>query len=129
MFSFACLHPRGYLRGDHTASPNPLAVGCPKYPSGQYYPRDYETNGGNVCSLGFADFLVYNMMVLFPWYPLASMSTRLWILCGSIISIHIGNAGTLAMQRFWKQASMPGLPLPVMTFSTYTLFLNAIMQQ
>ena len=129
ILSFLCLHPRGHLRGEHTVSPNPSVVGCPTYPSGQYYPEDYETDDENLCTLGFADFLVYNLMILFPSNPLTSMSTRLWILCGSIVSIQIGNAGTIALEKLWKQNSMPALPFPVATFSAYTLFINTIMQQ
>ena len=96
------------------------------YISGVYYPREDQTNDARFSALGLGDFLVYNLMVLLPSFPLASMSTRLWILCGSIVSIHIGNAGTVALERLWKLNSMPGLPFPVVTFSAYTLFLSMI---
>ena len=128
-FSFVCLHPRGYLRKEPIISPKSLCLGCPRYPSGRYYLRDYETDGGELCALGLGDFLFYNLMVLLPSYPLASLRTRLGIFCGSLLSIQIGNVGTVALGRFWDQRSMPGLPFPVVTFSAYTIFLNSIMQQ
>ena len=125
-FSFKCLHPRGHLREESIPSPKSRFLSCPAYASCQYYPRDYQTYGGEICALGRDDFLVYHLMVLFPSYPWTSMSTKLGVLCRSIVSIHMGNIGTVALGRFWKQNSMPGLSFAGITFSAYTLFLAAI---
>ena len=55
-FSFAYLHPRGYLRKEPTASANSLSVGSRTYPSGLYYPEEYETKDAILCAFGLGDF-------------------------------------------------------------------------
>jgi hypothetical protein len=77
--------------------------------------------------LGLGDFFVFNQMVLFILLPSWSMITKILVVCGCIIAIQFGQCGTAYIHRLWKRFYVPGLPLPVITFSMYAFILNVIM--
>jgi hypothetical protein len=94
--------------------------------SGAYYTRiEGEKRGA---ALGFADLVLYNLLVLLalPASPSSSMITQLWITLGSIISINIGHLITERLLTTYRLQSGPGLPLPVMTFTAYVILLQFI---
>jgi hypothetical protein len=83
---------------------------------------DYQTG----LFLGLGDFFVFNQMILFILLPLWSMITKILVVCGCIIAIQFGQCGTAYVHRLSKLSGVPGLTLPVITFSMYAFILNAI---
>lgn len=79
-------------------------------------------------SLGLGDFLMFNFMLLLVLNPLLSLRTNIFIFLGHIIAVHIGQEGTRQLGIIYQQSIQPALPLPVITFSTYALFLYSFLQ-
>jgi hypothetical protein len=77
---------------------------------------------------GLGDFFVFNQMVLFILLPVWPMITKILVVCGCIIAIQLGQCGTAFIHRLWKLDILPGLPMPVITFSIYAMILNVIME-
>jgi hypothetical protein len=67
-------------------------------------------------------------MVLFIQLPLWSMTTKILVVFGCIISIQIGQCGTICIRQLWRLVGVPGLPLPVIIFSVYAMIINVIMK-
>ena len=121
-FSFLSLHPRGYFR---TSTSSATELVRDKCDPGVYFTGiDGERNGD---SLGFGDFLVYNVLLLIVLPTSSSMSTQIWVTLGCIICIDIGYILTEWLQLIWKEEGFPGLPLPVIVASAYILFLDILM--
>ena len=123
LFSFVCLHPRGWQRIRFSSKArSAVEMGC--------YGTSYTGINGEkrVASLGFGDLLLYNLMLLLalPASPSSSMITQLWITGGSIISINIAFLITRRLLKTYRLRVAPGLPLPVMTFTTYIILLKWI---
>ena len=78
--------------------------------------------------LGLGDFFLFNTMVLVILPPMWSMARKIVVVVGCIISIHVGQYGTVCMGRFWRLHRAPALPFPVVTFSIYAMIVNAIMR-
>jgi len=78
--------------------------------------------------LGLGDFFVFNQMVLFILFPEWSLPTKILVAFGCIISIQIGQCCTAYIHQLWEVLFVPGLPLPVITFSMYAFILNIIMK-
>jgi hypothetical protein len=89
-----------------------------------YYTKGV-SNGGRL--LGFGDFLIYNVLLLLILSLFPSTEVKEWVAFGFIVSIIIGQLGTYYLEQVWKAKAMPGLPLPVISFSAYVLFLDTIM--
>ncbi len=149
-YSVVSLHPRGYIREI------PVDSSSSSSPPGLYYTYDIEsihkyeenvkdddfeddTNGeedlnkdnfdyGNSLFLGLGDFFVYNLMVLFILLPVWSMTTKILVVFGCIISIQIGLCGSLYIRELLGLGGVPALPLPVITFSIYAMIINVIMK-
>jgi hypothetical protein len=47
---------------------------------------------------------------------------------GCIISIQVGQCGTAYFHRLSQLPYVPALPMPVITFSMYTLIVNVVMK-
>jgi hypothetical protein len=56
--------------------------------------------------------------------PLSSMTTKVFITVGYIISVQIGNKGTIRLGRLCNQKNIPGVPLPVIFVSMYAFILD-----
>jgi hypothetical protein len=54
------------------------------------------------------------------------MTIKILVVFGCIINKQVGQCGTAYIHRLWQVANVPGLPLPVITFSVYALILNVI---
>jgi hypothetical protein len=115
-------------------------------PPGLYYPYDFQSieideihfNDDNFNSvgaqpdndhpsLGIGDYLAFNFMSLLIIDPLWSITTKLYVLIGCIISIHIGHFIMRIVQFFWQGSSMPVLPFCVIAFSAYATFIYPFM--
>jgi len=89
---------------------------------------DYKKTDENRLFLGLGDFSIFNLMVLFILRPIWSLTTKILVTFGCIISIHVGQYGTLYIRRLSQRIGVPALPLPVITFSMYTIILNVIIK-
>ena len=91
----------------------------------------YYTHGvdeyGKGGSLGYGDFFDYNLLVLFVLPPSSSLMTKIYVAFGAILSVQLGSLLTHLLQRLAKKYSAPGVPLPVITVSTYLFILGLIM--
>ena len=85
---------------------------------------DYE----NRLFLGLGDFSVFNLMVLFIPLPTWSLTIKILVVFGCIISIQVGQCSTAYIHRLWQLAVVPGLPFSVITFSVYAVILNVIIE-
>ncbi len=86
--------------------------------------RSIHKPGGRL--LGFGDFTVYNVLLLIALSLFSSTEAKLWVAFGFIISNIIGQLGTYYFKRLWKLNGMPGMPLPMICFSTYVLLLDVM---
>ena len=80
-------------------------------------------------SIGFGDFFVYNTLVLVVLPPSSSIITKMCVTFGSIISVQIGFFLTDYLHSVEEILSTPGVPLPVITVSTYLLILDNIVPE
>jgi hypothetical protein len=89
------------------------------------YKRKTHNNGE---SLGLGDFFGFTLMILFLLQPEWSITTKIFVVIGCIISIQVGKCGTSRLIQIWQlsHAPAPALPFPVVTFSLYTIILNVI---
>ena len=71
---------------------------------------------------------MFNFMLLLVLNPLLSLRTNIFIFLGHIIAVHIGQEGTRQLGIIYQQSIQPALPLSVITFSTYALFLYSFLQ-
>ncbi|CAF1210453.1 unnamed protein product [Rotaria sordida] len=78
-------------------------------------------------ALGLGDFFVFNLMILFILQAQWSLSTKILVVFGCIISVQIGYCGTLYIKQLWSINTYPALPFPVVIFSMYVIVLDAIM--
>ncbi len=85
--------------------------------------------GSNICGilLGFGDFFTYNILLLLIIAPLSSIPTKVLVTFGCMISIIIGLLATYWLGEWQKRTCLPGVPLPVILFSTYILLLDIFM--
>ncbi len=78
-------------------------------------------------AMGLADFLIYDLLLLLVLSPLFSMTIKILVTLGCIVCVQVGNVGTaIIFGRLWKNYAVPALPLPVITFSIYTLILGIV---
>ena len=94
-FSFMCLHHQGWLHIPSSRKARPVIQSdC----SGFYCTAINGEKRG--ASLGFGDFLFYNLMTLLALPPLPSSSiiTQLWITVGSMISLAIEYSAMLWLE-------------------------------
>jgi hypothetical protein len=80
-------------------------------------------------SLGFGDFFVYNLLVVLALPPSSSIITKMCLTFGSIISVQVGSLLTDWLSSLVNKQPVPGVPLPVITVSTYLLILNIIIPE
>ncbi len=155
LFSFLCLHPNGWLRNlcldiksieseeaeiqNNYKTESRLLCYLKKITvqylknqsDGDRSPFLYYTHAidSNECGnfLGLGDFITYNTLLLLILSPISSIATKLYVTFGCIISIIIGLLLTYWLGRSVKQSCLPGVPLSVITFSTYIFFLDIFM--
>ena len=87
-----------------------------------------DANGeGNGTIIGLDDIFVYDILLLLVLSPFSSMTTKILVTFGCIVSVQVGYVGTKVLFGIlWKTAPMPSLPLPIITFSIYFLILSII---
>jgi len=79
--------------------------------------------------LGVGDFFYYNLMVLFLLSPLPPMTSKICVAIGGIICIQVGYMATIWIAALWNvENSVPGIPLPVVTYSIYAVFVDIFME-
>ena len=78
-------------------------------------------------SLGLGDFLAFNLMSLVITNPLWPTTTKLYVFIGCVITIQIGYFITKVVQNYWQETTMPGLPIPIITFSAYAIIVDYLM--
>lgn len=132
--SIDCLHPHGRLHDTALVRPpeSTLFGGLLLEP-GYYhvkYPIDGIRNKDTYISvLGLGDFFFYNLMVLFVLPPLLPMATKICVAIGGIISVQVGYMATIWIASFGNvEGDKPALPLPVITYSIYAIFVDIFMQ-
>ncbi len=79
--------------------------------------------------LGLGDFFIYNILVLISIPSSASLIIKICVALGTLISVQIGYLIMHRLQHLMKIVSAPGVPLPVITASTYMFFLNILFRQ
>lgn len=104
----------------------------PEYsPPGYYYPYDVNDDDDftneNCLSLGIGDFLFFNLMILSIQSSFWLLTTKIYILVGSIIIIQIGHCSMRIVQRLWNESSMPTLPFCIIPFSAYVIIVENIL--
>ncbi len=87
------------------------------------YKRKTHSNGEYI---GLGDFFDFNLMVLFILQPQWSITIKIFVVIGCIISIQVGKCGTSRLIQIWQLRGAPALPFPVVTFSLYTIILDVI---
>jgi hypothetical protein len=96
-----------------------------------YYSYDIEDGidaTKNLEGLGGADFVAYNILLLWVLPPLPSMTIQLCVLFGFLIIIQIALMITDWIASVWEESGMPGIPLPVILVSTYAIIVDFITQ-
>jgi hypothetical protein len=89
----------------------------------------YEENTHNIGNVfGLGDFVVFNTMILLILQPEWSLTIRMLVVFGCIISIQVGHRGSIFFQQLWSLNFSPAIPCPVITFSMYTIILDVIMR-
>jgi hypothetical protein len=96
-----------------------------------YYSYDIE-NGIDetkiLSGLGGADFVAYNVLLLWVLPPSPSITIKLFVFFGFLITIQIAVMITCWISYAWKQSDMPGVPIPVVLVSTYAIIVDFIIQ-
>ncbi|CAF2400189.1 unnamed protein product [Rotaria sp. Silwood2] len=68
-------------------------------------------------------------MVLFLLPPLSSMTTKIYVTIGAIISVQIGYMATSWTPIFWnKEKSILALPLPIIVYSACAIVVHILLQ-
>jgi len=80
-------------------------------------------------ALGFGDFVVYNLLVLYALPPSSSITTKMCLTFVCIISVHIGFWLTHWLRSLVNKLTVPGVPMPVITVSIYLFILNLIIPE
>jgi len=121
--SFLCLHHRGHL---HTPSSNVRTLNSKHFcRPDTYYVGD--ANSKTITRIGLGDFFIYNTLLLLVLSPLSSMTTKILVTFGCIVSVQIGYVGTRVLfNRLWKNITVPALPLPLIAFSIYFLIVGIV---
>ncbi len=83
---------------------------------------EWETSG----SLSLGDFFTYNILALFAVPPSSSITIKICVTLGYIVSVQVGRLLTFLLRRLTKTTVSPDMPLPVITVSIYLLILNII---
>jgi hypothetical protein len=78
--------------------------------------------------LGLGDFHMFNLMLLSILPSLASMTTKMCITIGYLIAVQIGREASNKLSHLYNQSGYPGLPIPVIMVSLYTILLNAFIE-
>ena len=127
---FYCLHPRGYLYDGTSLGPRDDALDCIEYYYSTGEPDDngHIVRSGKVSSLGLGDFLFYNLMLLWILPPLSSVTTQACVVVGHIIAIQTGKAIACELATLHGCDGCPGLPLPIVAVSLYTLVLDVFIE-
>jgi len=121
---YICLYHRGRL---YVSSSTIRKSSKRKTPSvAVYYVRGVD-KWKKSSVLGFADFFVYNILILLVMTQSSSIIVKICIMLGCIINVHVGQLLTHWLQCRCKIESAPGLPLPVIMVSLYVFFLDSIM--
>jgi hypothetical protein len=145
LFSISCLHINGRFRKMF------LNTSYKYSPSGLYYTFDFEDiviNNNNSTDdnvkndkttfndsvidyggivLGYGDFIAFNIMPLLIIDPLWSITTKLYVFIGCIVSIQVGHCVMGIIPLCWLENGMPVLPFVVTAFSTYAVFIYPFM--
>ena len=124
LFSFICLHHRGYIYKSHLT--NEIAKKKEQCLPWIYYVKGidkWETSD----YLGLVDIILYNILTLLALPPSSSIMIKMLVTLGSIVSVQVGSWLTYWLCSLVKIISAPGVPLPVITFSIYLFVLNIIM--
>ena len=133
LYSIQCLHYYGVYRivDRQTSTKNLLVSKSTGYPVFCYYSCDIE-NGidatTNFSGLGGADIVTYNILLLWVLPPSPSITIKLCVLFGFLITIQIALMITNWISYAWKQFDMPGVPFPVVLVSTYAIIVDFIIQ-
>jgi hypothetical protein len=132
LYSFSCLHHHGRYRiPNKETSTNYLISTDSRFPFFCYYTHDIE-DGIEATkhweALGGADFLTYNLLLLWLLPSLSSITVQLCVRFGFIISIQIGIMITKWIGSLWKQNVMLTVPFPVIVVSTYAILVDFITQ-
>ncbi len=75
--------------------------------------------------LGLGDFFIFNLMILFILQPEWSITIKIFVVFGCIISISLGHYGTLHLLKMGQLNNGPALLFPVVTISMYTIIVCA----
>ncbi|CAF3261115.1 unnamed protein product [Rotaria sp. Silwood2] len=121
---YICLHHRGHLYSPWLMFRR--LVKRKKPLNGAYYVLGMD-KWEKSALLGLGDFYVYNILMLLVIPQSASMSLKVCVTLGSIISVQVGQLLTNYLQCLFKVRLAPGVPFPVMMVSLYTLLLDIIM--
>lgn len=123
LFSFICLHYRGSLyEGD---SKNQKLIRKTKCLPNCYYAKGRD-KWKSSASLGVADFLIYNMLVLVVLPLSSSTIVKTYVTVGTIVSVQIGYFLTSWLGSFIKILGQPAVPLPVIIVTMYLFILDII---
>jgi hypothetical protein len=79
-------------------------------------------------SLGLGDFIAFNLMVLMSLSPCWSMTKKIFVVFGSIISIQLGQWSMRVSHHLFAETRLPALPFSVIPFSIYTVIVNSVME-
>lgn len=78
--------------------------------------------------MGEADFVIYNLLLLWILSPSSSITIQICVLFGFIIMVQIGIVLTAQLRSLWEEQAMPALPFPVILVSTYAILVDYIVQ-
>ena len=123
---FLCLHPDGRLYNRKPAeelSKTELSIPYDFYSTWDFDDNESDEERAEE-ALGHGDFYIYNLMLLSILPTLSSMITKMFITVGYIISVQIGNEGTIRLGHLHNQKNIPGVPLPVVFVSMYAIILD-----
>jgi hypothetical protein len=104
---------------------NRIFVVREKPSEGYYYV--YGIDGLQSAALGYADFIIYNIMILLVMPQSSSIAVNVCVIFGCIVSIQIGQSLLHLLSYLVKLESGPGIPLPVIMVSVYIFLLDIIM--
>jgi hypothetical protein len=124
LFRCECLHYRGWLYISPTTNRKSSKSKTPDM--GAYFVRGID-EWKNSTALGFADFYVYDLLLLLVMTQSSSMIAKIYLMFGCIISVQVGQLLTFWLQRRAKIRVVPAIPLPVIMVSVYIFFLDIIM--
>ncbi len=132
LYSIQCLRYDGRYRflGRRTST-NCLVSKSTGAPVFCYYSYDIEDGmhpTKNLSGLGGADFVAYNVLLLWVLPPLSSMTIQLCVLFGFLIIIQIAVQTTRWIGSLWNENGMPGIPVSVVLVSTYAIIVDFIIQ-